>query len=160
MFKNRYAMLGRVCLAVIIMVSLFACANKQVSFNGKPVSDGTQNATAEPQPQYLDFGDILIPSELKINTSMSFVFRTSDLTAGVLALKGRVDSMSLVTFFETNMRKDNWKFISTFKSPKTMMLFRKDTRWCVINVFDGDYYTHAEIWVSPTIDDKASGLLK
>lgn len=157
---NRYAMPGRVCLVFIMLVSLFACANNQLAFNGKPVTERAQNAKEAPEPQYLDFGDILIPSELKINTSTSFIFRTSDLTAGVLDLKGRVDSMSLVEFFETNMQKDNWKFISTFKSPKTLMLFRKDTRWCVINVFDGDFYTHAEVWVSPTIGDEASGLLK
>lgn len=160
MLKNRYAMPGSACLVFILLAGLFACANRPVAFNGKPVTEGSQNANEAPQPKYLDFNDILIPSELKINTSTSFVFRTTDITAGVLALKGRVDSMSLVEFFEANMQKDNWKFISTFKSPKTLMLFRKDTRWCVINVFDGDYYTYAEVWVSPTIGDKASGLIK
>lgn len=160
MFNHRYAMLGKVCLVLVMLVCLFACASKQVSFNGKPVPDATQSAKEEPQPSYLDFKDILIPSELKINTKASFIFRTSDLTAGVLALRGRVDPMSLVEFFEVNMHKDKWKLISTFKSPKTLMIFKKDTRWCAISVFEGDYYTHAEVWVSPMVEDTASGLLK
>ena len=160
MFKNWFAVTGRACLVLLILFSLSACANKQLSLNGKTTPDNTKKAKEEPQPQYLDFGDILIPSELKINVNTYFVLRTSELTAGVLALRGRVDLMSLVSFFEANMRKDNWKLISIFKSPKNMMLFRKDLRWCVINVFEGDYYTHAEVWVSPTIDDNASGLFK
>jgi hypothetical protein len=78
----------------------------------------------------------------------------------VLALKGRVDINSLITFFENNMAKDNWRAVSSFKSPRSMLLYQKENRWCVISITDKGYTTHVEIWVSPTIGEVEGGLLK
>ena len=52
--------------------------------------------------------------------------------------------------------------ISAFKSPRTMMLFQKQTRWCVINITEGQFSTQVEIWVAPTIsaDGMEMGLQK
>ncbi len=144
---------------IVILFSMCACTHN-ISAVKSTENKKTDGEKSEPQPQYLDFGDILIPSELKVNTETSFVFRTSDLTAGVLALKGRVTPVSLVAFFEANMPKDNWQLISSFKSPRMLLLYRKDARWCVINIFERDFYTNAEIWVSPTIGEMGSGLFK
>ena len=111
-------------------------------------------------PVYYDFGDVLIPKELKIDKNSSFVYKASGFSAGVLALNGRVEVGSLCTFFEDNMAKDNWKLISAFKSPRTVMLFQKQNRWCIINITDGDFSTDVEIWVVPSIAEESSGLLK
>ena len=113
-----------------------------------------------PTDSYMDFGDILIPDGLKLDSKASFVIRTSGLNAGVLVLKGRVEQSSLINFFEVNMIKDNWQLVSSFKSPRTLMLYRKDTRWCVINISEGMFSTHVEIWVAPTLDNTTTGLLK
>ncbi len=104
-------------------------------------------------PLYYDFEDVLIPGELKVDKKASFVYRTLDFSAGVLVLKGRIEINSLATFFETNMAKDNWRTMSSFKSPRTIMLFQKENRWCLINVTDKDFNTHVEIWVAPIIRD-------
>ena len=119
-------------------------------------------------PQYYDFGDVLIPSELKVDKDESFIYKTPGFSAGVLVMKGRVERNSLISFFEGNMVKDNWQLVSSFKSPRTMMLFNKADRWCVISISDKtlDYHTHIEVWVSPTVTAEApaiieeSGLLK
>ena len=113
-----------------------------------------------PVPLYYDFGDVLVPSELKLIEKSSFVFKTPGLSAGVLALKGRVEMSSLIDFFENNMAKDNWRQVSSFKSTRTIMLFQKENRWCVINITDGDYNTMVEIWVAPTTEGTGAGLLK
>lgn len=113
----------------------------------------------ESMPVYYDFGDILIPRELKIDKSASFVFRTPGISAGVLSLKGRVEVNSLIQFFETNMANDNWTAVSSFKSPRTIMLFKKENRWCVVNITEKDVYTYVEIWVAPTIQGAESTLL-
>jgi hypothetical protein len=111
-------------------------------------------------PVYYDFGDVLIPKELKIDKDSSFVYSAPGFSAGVLALSGRVDVSSLCAFFEENMTKDNWKLIVSFKSPRTVMLFQKENRWCVINITDGKFSTGVEIWVAPTVTEGARGLLK
>ncbi|OQY58064.1 MAG: hypothetical protein B6245_13765 [Desulfobacteraceae bacterium 4572_88] len=102
-------------------------------------------------PAYYDFEDVLIPNELKVDRKSSFIYRTAGFTGGVLSLKGRVEVNSLIEFFDNNMLRDNWKPVSSFKSPRTIMLFHKDNRWCVISISEGDFSTRAEIWVAPTI---------
>lgn len=106
-----------------------------------------------PAALYYDFSDILIPGELKIDRSLSFVYQTSGFTAGMLALDGQVDSDSLANFFSSNMTKDNWRLISSIKAARTMMLFEKENRWCVISITGKELFsTEVEIWVAPTLD--------
>ncbi len=111
-------------------------------------------------PLYYDFGDVLIPREFKIDKNSSFVYTSPGFSAGVLALSGRVEVSSLCTFFEENMIKDNWKLVVSFKSLRTLMLFQKENRWCVINITDGQISTDLEIWVAPTVTEGARGFLK
>ncbi|MDX1708001.1 MAG: hypothetical protein R3274_05335 [Desulfobacterales bacterium] len=99
---------------------------------------------------YYDFGDVLVPKELSVDKKSSFIYQTEGFSAGVLVLKGRIDSSSLIAFFEKNMTKDNWMLISSFKSDRTMLLFQKAHRWCVMNINDETFNTYVEIWVAPT----------
>lgn len=110
--------------------------------------------------RYYDFGDVLVPKELKVDKKSSFIYQTSGFSAGVLVLKGRIETSSLISFFETNMTKDNWNIISSFKSERTMLLFQKTHRWCVINITDEAFSTYVEIWVAPTTKSPQTGLLK
>jgi hypothetical protein len=97
---------------------------------------------------------------MKVNKKTSFVYQTAGFSSGVLVLSGRIESSSLFAFFETNMVKDNWRPVSSFKSPRTIMLFQKENRWCVISITDGDFKTHVEIWVAPTIGESVTGLMQ
>lgn len=101
-------------------------------------------------PLYYNFEDVLIPGELNIDKDESFVFSSSGISAGVLAFNGGVEINSLIQFFEINMTKDNWKLISSFQSTRTLMLFQKGMRWCVICIYDNPLRTHVEVWVAPT----------
>ncbi|MGD8992688.1 MAG: hypothetical protein PVI00_14630, partial [Desulfobacterales bacterium] len=44
---------------------------------------------------YYDFGDVLVPKELKVNKKSSFIYQTGGFSAGVLVLKARIDTSSL-----------------------------------------------------------------
>ena len=103
---------------------------------------------------------VLEKVQLSLNPKTSFIYQTSGFSAGVLVLKGSVELGSLIDFFENNMARDNWRAVSTFKSPRTLLLFQKESRWCVINITDDRYSTHVEIWVAPTLNSDDSGLLK
>jgi uncharacterized protein YceK len=147
-----------ILLALTLTVS--GCANMKSS----TTTQSSVQKKNEKVPIYYDFGDVLVPSELKLDKKSSFVFQTPAATAGVLSLKGRVDASSLITFFETNMVQDNWESVSSFKSIRTIMLWKKDTRWCVINISEENLYTYVEIWVAPTNQKPAAaastGLMK
>jgi len=127
----------------------------------KGTSAEVANEGADPNaPLYYDFGDVLVPREMKVDKNASFVFRTPGLSAGVLSMKGRVDGSSLISFFESNMANDNWSLVSAFKSYRNILLFKKENRWCVINITEKKMYTYLEIWVSPTIAGASPGLYK
>ena len=111
-----------------------------------------------PQPVYYDFGDVLVPKELKYLNDKSFVHRRPDYPSGLMSLKGRVDRNSLMNFFDVNMAKDNWQPVMSFKSKRSVMLFQKQNRRCVIRIQEDTFVTHVEIWVVPTHDDL--GLVK
>lgn len=104
---------------------------------------------SQPTPLYYDFKDVLMPGELSLDKKDSFVYMTSGFAAGFLHLKGRVDSTSLVTFFENNMTKDNWQLVSSFRSARTLLLFTKKSRTCVIIVTENSFNTDVEVWVAP-----------
>lgn len=135
----------------VVLILLSGCSVLKSKKSTPSGSSPTGSATAQNAPVYYDFGDIMLPRELKVEKKDSFVFRTPGLTAGVLALTGRVEINSLIAFFENKMPVDGWRMISAFKSPRTMMLFQKQTRWCVINITEGQLSTQVEIWVAPTI---------
>jgi hypothetical protein len=148
-------------LGLLAVLVLFISGCSIFSQNKKNAS-GRQMPEQQPEetPTYYDFGDVPVPPELKLVTQSSFVYRTSGFSAGVLVLKGPIEIGSLIVFFENNMAKDNWQMISTFKSSRTLLLFQKENRWCVINITDNKYNTDVEIWVAPTTNPTASGLRK
>ena len=145
-----------ICAALMLFTGCSALKSK------KTPSTGPGGSTAAPQAKniYLDFGDVLLPRELKMNRGESFVFSTSGFTAGLLSLKGRVEINSLIAYFENKMPVDGWQLISAIKSSRSMLLFKKQTRWCVISIVEGQINTSVEIWVAPTMGDMDSGLMK
>jgi hypothetical protein len=148
------------CIGILMVLTL--CLTGCATLLGKTETTTSEKAKEKkgPQPLYYDFGDVLIPGELKVDRKNSFVYKAPTFSAGVLVLNGRVEMTSLIAFFENNMTKDNWIPISSFKSPRTILLFQKESRWCVVNITDKDFSTHTEIWVAPTVGGPEAGLLK
>ncbi|MCB2148499.1 MAG: hypothetical protein KQI81_18620 [Deltaproteobacteria bacterium] len=141
-----------VCMIVLFMSG---CTSMKAGDSGSDAGvSSDKNA-----PLYYDFGDVLVPRAMKVDKNSSFVFRTPGLSAGVLSMRGRVDGYSLITFFENNMANDNWSLVSAFKSFRNIMLFKKENRWCVINITEKRFYTYLEIWVSPTVGGGSPDLL-
>lgn len=148
-------------LVILLLVGSAGCSVlKPIEDNHSPAQKPTW--TGEHSARYHNFDDILIPSQLKLNKKNSSVFETENLVAGVISLNGRMDVGVLVEFFKNNMNKDNWSEVSMFKGPRTIFLFEKDSRWCVITVTNGQFHPQleVEIWVTPKIDEVSSGLLK
>lgn len=158
--KNGWRAGVMVSILLLIASMMWGCSFFSTLKTGSAPQGAAPEEEAAAAPLYYDFGDILIPNELKVDKKSSFIFRTPGLSAGVLVLRGRVEGTSLVAFFENNMAKDNWQPVSSFKSPRTIMLFKKENRWCVINITEKEFSTIAEIWVAPNINQPEAGLLK
>jgi hypothetical protein len=142
-------------ISVLTLLSA-ACSSTPKTMQGAE----TKEKDEKNSPLYYDFEDVLVPRELKLNAKSSFVYHSSDFTAGVLTFQSEVERNSLIRFFENNMAKDNWQSVSSFKSPRTLLLFKKENRWCVIHITDHKWDTSVEIWVAPYSGLSDTGLLK
>ncbi|MBW2364296.1 MAG: hypothetical protein JRF25_04285 [Deltaproteobacteria bacterium] len=144
------------CLQIVVgmLMTVFllftGCAGM---LNSMGVSSDTSAQSEEASiPLYRDFEDVAIPRELKEDKKSTYVIESAGYRSGILALKGRVERNSLIDFFKDNMSKDNWKAITSFKTPKrAIMLFQKENRWCMINITEKEINTYIEIGVVPTI---------
>jgi len=151
-----------VCLSITaVFFLLFTGCTWNKSDRRTTTSRSAIQKKKEPVPLYLDFGDVLIPGELKMDKKSSLVIQSPGFSTGLIVLKGRVNVKSLIDFFENNMAKDNWKLACSLKSPRSVMVFEKENRRCVINILEKEFnMTYVEIWVAPTIDETtSSGLL-
>ena len=141
-----------VLTGLFLILILFLCTGCTV-LNPPKNTEGSsalsRNPSAGVPPLYYDFDDVLVPGELKVNNENSFVFKSAGLAAGVLDLNGKVKTNSLVTFFDNNMIKDNWEIVCSIKTTHTLLLFRKDTKWCAITIIDNKFSTSVKIWLAP-----------
>lgn len=138
------------CVLTIAMLLMPACAPKH---HGSPevpppqVAQETRNT--ESAIFHHGFDDILVPREMELQPRLSFIFEGPQVKAGVLVFKGRVDPVSLTNFFVNNMLKDGWQLSSSFKYRRTILVFTKPDRDCIINIIDDRFSTTLEIWIAP-----------
>lgn len=151
-FKTSRSLVAISGLLLVLMI-FQGCSGSSV--NTKDSEGETlevESRSEAPTPLYYDFEDVLVPSELKVDKKRSFVYQSRDFRAGLLVLEGRVEINSLIRFFENNMAKDNWRLVSSFKSPRTIMFFNKPNRSCIINITEKWFSTEAEVWVAPNME--------
>ncbi len=135
----------------ILLGSLFACTPKATDPAAAPADAAAPAPAAEQGPTdfYYDFDDILVPKEMELQTGDSFILETPSQKNGVMVFEGKVEILSLTSFFINNMNKDGWNLLSAFKSSRTILVFEKTDRICVMNITDSKFNTLLEIWVSP-----------
>jgi hypothetical protein len=127
--------------------------------SSQPSSASTSSSfPSASRPIFYDFSDVPVPQEMNRVASDSFVFQSGPLTAGLLTLKGfRVDKDSLVNFFQVSMPREHWKQKGGFNSGRTVLIFEKPDKICVINIYEKmvGTYTYVEVYVAPITSGKA-----
>jgi hypothetical protein len=139
-------------VAAMALTLTAGCAPLKTGETTGTAADGPQTAAAAPQeasPVYHDFGDVLLPGELKMDKKESFIMNSGGMTSGVMVLKGGLDTTSIAGFFESKMPVDGWRKIGRMTSERSLLVFMKTTRWCVIGIPEGQFGTRVEIWVAP-----------
>lgn len=151
-------------LSVILVVIglLYGCGSMggRNSPPPNPVSQTSQEApqpstpgpaiSSGPRPLYYDFPDIPIPVELKLVSEDSSTFQSGNMKSGILTLRGRVDLNSVINFFQMAMPRENWKPKGGFRYRRSILMFEKPEKTCVINLYEKMYYTYVEIVVAPS----------
>lgn len=129
-------------ILIILLMAGYGCEHMPDALTGN---------SKPSEPTRYSFTDILIPGELSIDKSESFVFESTGLKAGTLFYSGYVDVDSLKNFFQANMPKDGWRLRSIFRFPKVVLLFEKPEKVCIIEIIEKTVMTHVEIWVAPSM---------
>lgn len=159
---TNFAIITACLCALAMVVSISGCSTLSSSGNTDTSSPPAESASAETDagalvapaddenaPVYHDFGDIMVPKGLNVVKKDSLVMTSGGVTSGILVLRGNVDVDSLSNFFESKMPVDGWRKMGSFRSARSIFLFEKATRWCVIAVSDGSFNSKVEIWVAP-----------
>lgn len=146
--RGWYFAAGVLLLAILLAAG---CRSGGAKPAGEPVPREKPQAAAQPAGMYLDFEDVAVPVGLTLEKACSYVYQTAGLKAGVLSFSTNRSLSSLAAFFETNMPRDNWTLVSTFRFGKTIQYYQKDRKICLIlieNRADVDL-VRVEVWVSP-----------
>ncbi len=105
-----------------------------------------------PKPIFYDFEDIPIPMELNIVQNDSYVLQAVNQKGGLLTLRGRVDINSVINFFQSAMSREGWRQRGGFRYRRSVLLFEKPDKTCMINIYEKLYYTYVEVYVVPSTD--------
>jgi hypothetical protein len=139
---------------VLLLAAVFILGGMSqgcITSKSAATGEGAKVRDEGPVPVYYDFDDVLVPSELKIDKKASFVYATPNFASGVLVMDGYVDADSLVAFFKENMAKDGWFLRSSFRYRRTILVYQKGNRDCLITIVDELTRTHVEIWVAQNV---------
>jgi len=165
----------RKCGGICLILALCACL--MTAFGcGKPNAP-PPNPVAQPQPatgpaagpsygptageptgpppasgaKFADFQDIPIPPALSVQSKSSNVFQSGQMKMGFLTLRGRVDSDSVMNFFVAALPHEGWKLKGQFRYNRSLLIFDKPDKICVILMKEDMYYNYVEIYVSPIV---------
>jgi hypothetical protein len=145
--------LGWAVLGLTLIAFLSGCGSvlQEQKKEGSAVTAPQVSKKADlPNARYYDFDDIQIPNELSMNADKSKIFQTPNMTAGLLVLNGNVDVKSLVDFFKGSMTRDNWQMKGNFQlPPKSVLLFEKKNKRCIIMIEDNTFSTRVDVWAIP-----------
>lgn len=151
-----------VCLLVLVLCS--GCGTTGRGGSAPPPnpmgqsSDLSPGSTSPPpllppapgQTLVFDFPDVPVPQELSRIDGDSFVFQSGPLIVGLMTLRGmRVDVQSIINFYKIAMPRENWKPRGGFNAKKTVLIFEKPDKTCVINVYEKLFRTFVEVYVAP-----------
>ena len=149
---NRNKALMAIFLNMLIFTFIAGCATDIQSERETPTEKPQiiQESRETAISLYYDFKDVPVPKEMDIKKEKSFVFQTTEFTTGVLTFSGNVESDSLIKFFNIKMPEDGWRLLSSFKSPKNILFFQKENRFCIITIISKTFTTDLEIIVTPS----------
>ncbi|MCX5818118.1 MAG: hypothetical protein NTX75_18040 [Proteobacteria bacterium] len=132
---------------VLFIIMLFIVSGCAYFDKGTAKEEPVQPKFEQLNQAYHGFPDVPVPKELRLINEKSFVYEAANMRAGVLVLRGNVDLQSLENYFKSNMIKNGWKFVNSFKSKEVALNFTKEDKTCHIKMIKESFDAEVEIWV-------------
>ncbi len=146
---RRLSLVVRTALLLVFVLALalgqVGCANMET---GSHEVETTQ-VPPPPMDNYYDFDDVPVPQEMELETKESFILETPNEKSGVMVFSGPVEIQSLRDYYINSMAREGWTMRSAIKSSRTILVFEKPARYCIVTLQDNRFKTSMEIWVTP-----------
>jgi len=81
--------------------------------------------------------DIVLPTDLKWESSKSMSIKTDSFTGGIFQYSGRVDVNSLKEYIITSMSNNKWKLVGEASYKDIMLAFIKPNKTCMVTLSEG-----------------------
>ena len=130
-------------VAYVVVMLLFSGCSKRVQ------TDLTGEEGPTPIVSVREFPDVPIPKELDLNEKESFIYMTPEFATGNLVYNGNVDYDSLLNFFEETLVNNGWILQASLKYTRTLLLYQKGSRICLVTMDATPLNIRVEIWVAP-----------
>ena len=138
-------------LLMVLGIAVTGCTGSTFSSgSGSDPVEGTVSGSAAQKFRYVDYDDIFIPNEMTLKNDESFFIGTGSDKLGLMYFTGRVEFRSLATTLIANMGNDGWTLNFNFvSSPRSVLIFSKASRFCVMKIEDGTTKTALSVDVYP-----------
>ncbi|MFP3870323.1 MAG: hypothetical protein ACLFVT_05505 [Syntrophobacteria bacterium] len=138
-WKSRVTATGLAC--IVLLVVLPGCT--------KVVPAPSEGEAPPAITTIREFPDVPIPEQLTLDERESFVYQAPGLATGLMVYNGNVEYDSLVRFFDQNLTGEGWLRCASLKYPRTLLLYRKTNRFCLVTMKTKTMNVRVEIWVAP-----------
>lgn len=81
--------------------------------------------------------DIVLPTDLKWDSSKSMAITTDSFTGGIYHYSGRLELNSLKDFIKGSMANNKWKLVGEASYESTMLAFIKPNKTCMVTLSEG-----------------------
>lgn len=135
------------------LVILSGCGGMSNPFSS---DSGNSAEAAAPDYYYGEFSDVPVPSSMKKDGEATTIQPAAGVKSGGQSFKGRVELSSLNDFMINAMTREGWSFQAAFRSTKSVLVFEKNDKYCIIYTTDGPINTGMHVVVAPKVASSGS----
>lgn len=92
-----------------------------------------------------EFQEIPIAPGMTRDESKIVEVQTGQFQTGIGLYKGRIEPRSLADYYKGIMPTRGWKLLADFAAKRTIQIYTKEQRLCVLLIEEGFYNTYLEI---------------
>ncbi len=134
-----------VCGATFLLMTNQGCSLMSGSSDDMKAAppSGSEQASQPYHPK--DFKEVLVPNIMEFDREKSMYVKSQDFNGGILHFSGRAEINSLITFFENTMPSKDWILSGSVKTKKTLLIFTKPGKSCMISIVDPDFSFNTQV---------------
>lgn len=137
------------------LMAMQGCSGSSLSIPNPFEPDPPSNVN---EVYYGEFPSVPIPKDMSEVAKYTAVMQAPDGSkTGLQIFEGRLDRQSLVTAMVHNMNRQGWQLRSIFRAQRSILLFDKGDRNCIVAVTDSSNLATMEVWVAARLPDGSVG---